>query len=72
MRPSLLPLIHYHVMSTNGNCYESLITMLMQGLFTFVSDIFEGLPVDELDDVAASQSLVDNLQEHAHKHHRHN
>jgi len=59
-------------MSTNGNCYESLITMLMQGLFTFVSDIFEGLPVDELDDVAASQSLVDNLQEHAHKHHRRN
>jgi hypothetical protein len=28
--------------------------------------------VDELDDVAASQSLVDNLQGHAHKHHTHN
>lgn len=40
-------------------------------LFTFVSDIFERLPVDKLDNVAASQSLIDNLQEHAHKHHTH-
>jgi hypothetical protein len=32
---------------------------------TVISDILEGLPVQKLDDVAASQCLIDNLQHHA-------
>ena len=35
--------------------------------FTFISDILKGLPVHKLDNVTASQRLVDNLQHHAGK-----